>query len=115
MEFKERMPGEVLRVAEDRQVFADKLAEYKTRDLEGGSFRLASKIEILERLVEQGEVDTAALEQELRAKYPEEFNERHYRSAVGVIRDYIATGGKRVFGGTGLPKHEADEPEGQVF
>jgi hypothetical protein len=112
MESMERTPGQVLRVIEDRQVFADKLEEYKARELKEGDFRLLSKIEILERLVTHGEVDTAALEEELSAKYPEEFNERHYRSAVGVIRDYIATGGKRVFGGTGLPKREED---GQSF
>jgi hypothetical protein len=115
MEFKERMPGEVLRVTEDRQVFADKLAEYKERDPAKTDLRRIYKIAILERLVDQGEVDTTALEEELKGKYGDAFSERWYRSAVGIIRDYIVTGGKRVFGGTGLPKREAGGPDGQVF
>lgn len=63
---------------------------------------LGYKIDILERLLEKGELDahTFSLELSERDGF---FDVNKYDLAAGIIDDYCRTGGKNLCRGTGLP------------
>ena len=59
------------------------------------------KLEILERLLRDGELDTARFSLELNKRY-DFLDADSYRSALSAIDDYCRTGGVHTKGGTGL-------------
>ena len=92
-----------------------KLEEYWERlDLPRyASYRTSTlmKIEILSRMLEEGEIFTDGLLEELKKKYAgstefghEIATELIFADACVVINDYCTTGGVNILGGTGLPK-----------
>ena len=96
---------EVLRLPEDRYPLVRKLAEYKTRiePFRAPELQLDTlyKIAVLEPLVRDGEVNRTATREALSEAYGT-VDERLFHNAWGVIMDYIETGGRKLFGGTGL-------------
>lgn len=68
---------------------------------------------ILKQLLENGEISVFALEENLRKQYGSSFNPEDFTNAVGVIEDYVKTGGQSVVGGTGL--HQGEIIEGEVL
>lgn len=62
---------------------------------------LGYKMIILERLLQEGVVDTWQLSLELEKKYGIVYNDQ-FNNAAAVIEDYCTTGGKKVYGGTGF-------------
>ena len=62
------------------------------------------KIAVLGTLLQDGKVTTWELSRELTATYGEGFSVSRFQNACTVIKDYCATGGKNVPGGTGLPE-----------
>ncbi len=102
-------PRPVIRLTENRDALALKLKEYQDRlklyKPPEEQISTVYKIAVAEQLVAAGEVDTNALAQKLAAKYGF-LDEIKFENACGVIADYVATGGRHVHGGTGLPKTE---------
>lgn len=82
-----------------RILLENKLAEYKKRkqDLD-----TVYKIEILNHLITHGEVSINEILHKLDA-----VDRKIFDNAVGVIEDYIKTGGKNTRGGTGIKSKEA--------
>ncbi|MBM3228412.1 hypothetical protein FJZ20_00800 [Candidatus Pacearchaeota archaeon] len=62
---------------------------------------LGYKIDILEHLLEEKELDLQKFSLELGAK-DEFFDEKNYKIATDIIDDYCRTGGQNLRGGTGL-------------
>ena len=95
----------IIRIAEDREIIAHKLEEYKGRldkfKAPEAQFDAIYKIAIAEKLLEKGEVNTFDLSRELADKYGS-VNANLFDNACKVIEDYIKTGGRNVHGGTGL-------------
>lgn len=60
------------------------------------------KIQVLERLLRDGSVNTYELSKELYDIYGSSLNGNSFNSACAVINDYCVTGGKQTNGGTGL-------------
>ncbi len=109
-------PG-ILRATEDREQLIGKLAEYKSRigHPDHNPQRLAYKIAIFEQLVSNGEVNIPQLESELRASQGANFNAEFFETARSVAEDYLKTGGKNLFGGTGLPERPImDIEDGEI-
>lgn len=104
--------GLVLVLPEDKvrvEQLRDKLEEYKKRlsaydhpdlqlQLDIGYY----KVIILERLLENGWVNTRDFSFELAKKHGVSFNVEFFEKACAVIDDYCKTGGQNVHGGTGL-------------
>ena len=96
-----------------------KLSEYKERlnaQNDGASVTDTNyKIEFLQRLLTDGEVDPNKLMQELKEKYGR-LDMESFNNARGVIEDYVWTGGKHVHGGTGFEfeKNSADGHKGDT-
>ena len=59
------------------------------------------KIAVVEKLLLEGDVDTHQLSLELGEK-DGQFDKQAFENACSVIKDYVATGGKGVTGGTGF-------------
>ncbi|MDO8740996.1 MAG: hypothetical protein Q7J54_05495 [Candidatus Woesearchaeota archaeon] len=68
----------------------------------------AYKIEIVERLLKKGEVDTWELLGELEKTYGT-FDRDDFNKAASVIDDYCKTGGKNVVDGTGFMNKKVDK------
>lgn len=90
-----------------REQLRIKLEEYRGRLDKflhpGAQMDAICKITVLERLLRDGQVSTWDLSMELQEKYGKDFDVPSYENACGVVADYVATGGVRVEGGTGLP------------
>ena len=89
---------------EQRAVLGAKLEEYQQRSAdesrsEDSRVDARHKLAVLSRRLNGDEVDVEAIRQELG----DQFYGHYFENAVGVIDDYIATGGANVYGGTGLP------------
>lgn len=101
-----------------RRTLKDKLEEYRgrleeikkqnpymhpelIRRISGRGRGLGYRIDILESLLEHGELDTHQFSLELK-KRDGFFDVENYNTAVAIIDDYCKTGGKNITGGTGL-------------
>lgn len=91
-----------------KQQLKSKLVEYKERvslyrapELQMG---VICKITVLERLLQDGQVNTHELSREMFETYGSGFSVHAFNNACGVIDDYCKTGGKNTSGGTGLPE-----------
>lgn len=111
-DFKKKKEGrperpKIIRAIEDRSALLAKLKEYEDRLKKPLSpekkIDTNYKIAIMKELVEKGEADTDVLAQRLGIG-PETIENFMFLEACLVISDYIATGGKKVVGGTGLPR-----------
>lgn len=106
-EITEQSPILFLPEDETRRVqLRQKLGEYKARfkpyqapELQMGTI---CKITVLERLLQDEEVDTWGLCLEMRETYGSGFDPDKFGVACGVIDDYCKTGGQNAIGGTGL-------------
>lgn len=107
--------GYVIRLTEDREVIKRKLDEYRGRlspyTPPEKQLDTVYKIEVAEKLVNEGEVDVGLLSKELNERYAY-LDVDLFRNACGVIEDYVKTGGKNNTGGTGLPKLDHEDVEG---
>jgi hypothetical protein len=103
-----------LRISEEqRPVFAKKLAEYEGRTKV--SKLLTYKIAIMKALVDTGEVDLNAMQQELRNIEESNFSDVDFFHAARIIDNYIQDGGESNKGGTGLYGEKLNDPNsGQV-
>ena len=94
-----------LELSEDQQrALGAKLEEYQSRAAdenrsEDSRIDARHKIAVLRRRL-NGEPMLVA---EVREELGDQFFSSYYENALGVIGDYIATGGANVYGGTGLP------------
>ena len=95
----------IIRLPDDEEMQArlrHKLAEYKERiepyrapELQQDTY---FKIQVLERLLERGEVNTYNLSLELAARLGKrEFSVDDFNNACAVIQDYATTGGANTF------------------
>jgi hypothetical protein len=109
---------DVIRLGEDRERLSLKLEEYKQRKGNPAVDQRKNryKIDITQALVEHGMLDREALKEKIKTEEGENFDEFSFNDAVGVIKDYIETGGKNVYGGTGLPERpqKEDIEEGEL-
>jgi hypothetical protein len=78
----------------------NKLEEYKGRD-EKKDRTLKYKIAVLEKVLQDGNVNVQDLSRELSAKGGQ-FNEQAFESACYIIKNYCDAGGEGNLGGTGL-------------
>lgn len=62
------------------------------------------KLAVAKKLLNEGRVDVSALESHLRDIYGNIFDLHIFERAIGVICDYLETGGKHTKGGTGFKK-----------
>lgn len=97
------LPQDLERVAQ----LVAKLAEYRERmasDLHAVDHLTMMKIDVLDRLINEGSIETWTVSRELEAKYGLPLLRIHFNTAVSVIVDYCLTGGKNLKSGTGLPR-----------
>lgn len=89
-----------------KQQLHNKLVEYRKRlhpyRAPESQMDLVCKIAVLERLLNNGQVNTWELSREMVAKYGPGFNTDDFNNACAVIGDYCETGGQNVRGGAGL-------------
>jgi hypothetical protein len=62
------------------------------------------KIDVLQKLFDEGVIEPAALAAELSAIPAKHFDIGAFYNAITVIENYCRTGGAFAIGGTGLPK-----------
>ncbi len=109
--------GEIEKIVLNRdrkEQLTQKLEEYQQRDpykAPETKMDTVCKTEVLNALLEDGEVDTENLREELRQKYRSGFHEPAFDNAIFVINNYNENGGVDVSGGSGLPQVEAKEGE----
>lgn len=63
------------------------------------------RIYILERLLQDGKIETWSLSKEMAARFDgqcKSFYTYQFDKACSVIKDYVETGGQKLFNGTGL-------------
>ena len=63
---------------------------------------------MLEELLQNGQVNVEALEEDLKKEHGPDFSYGTFENAWRVIEAYNKTGGEGVQGGTGLPKTERE-------
>ena len=109
-----REQGPVIRLTENREAIEKKLDEYKSRydtsKAPEQQYDTIYKIAVAQKLVDEGQVDTYALSNELAAKFGP-LDIRLFNTACAVMADYIQTGGQNNRGGTGLPEGKIESPD----
>ncbi len=100
------MVGGKIFLLEDREKLEAKLQEYNGRlqpyQAPEIQFDTICKIAISKALVETGEADLLEIQQELKNKYGNSFDNEAFSNAWAVIKDYVETGGKHVVRSTGF-------------
>ncbi len=97
-----------------RQMLEDKLSEYNERLKKNPYLPPESpeildtkhKIAVLEKLLNNGSVNTFDFSRELSETRGFVFDASFFNNACAVIEDYVKTGGRHTKGGTGLGKTE---------
>lgn len=91
-----------------RKQLEGKLKEYQARlepsKTPESQMDIICKIAVLEKLLEDNGVVTHALSLELFQKYGRSFDATLFDNACNVIIDYCDTGGRNIWGGTGLER-----------
>lgn len=101
----------------------NKLEEYYQRlkeyDVPNARLDLIPKIEVLKQVLEQGQVNVEEMALVVINKYQSEFDLNLltycFINACVVIDDYCQTGGKNIFGGTGLNSKKSNNSKRKTF
>ena len=109
--------------AERVKQLQNKLEEYRKRlknyDDPYIQMDIISKIEILEQVLEQGQINVENIIPKIINKYKSKFDLKllgySFINACVVIDDYCQTGGKNILGGTGLNSKQSNNSRLKIF
>lgn len=93
-----------------RREYMDRVPDTHPGQIFLHDFDLGCRIRGLEIILRDGTLNTHDLSLELVREYPDSFREKDFNQAMGIIADYVKTGGANTVPGTGtgLPFVEAD-------
>ena len=109
--------------AERVKQLQNKLEEYRKRlknyDDPYIQMDIISKIEILEQVLEQGQINVENIIPKIINKYKSKFDLKllgySFINACVVIDDYCQTGGENILGGTGLNSKQSNNSRLKIF
>jgi hypothetical protein len=100
------LPEDEKKLGQLRNKYYEYCARVNQESLDGKNGLGDSRLKkfVLEKLFLEGSVDFDETKEFLKRNFPESFNDFSYENAYEVVLDYVETGGRVNFGGTGLAR-----------